>query len=208
MKDAGEAHAAAASAAEEARAAIVTGRDLYAATGRLDSEMLNRHGKISEAVRKETRQGIGWYEATHTGRAPLKNVSIPHGKTRLVLPLDAVAGALAAAVGEEGSFPAGDWLPPTDSEHDAMLAAPLDTGTAWVRSAVLRLHGPKCAVCGGPGADVVAEVAEQGAPLVMVHAKCRDRKPDEKENRRAERLAKMQAHGFPPPPHWTGDGDE
>ena len=199
--------AALASSAAEAAAAIGSAQSRYAATGRLDSEMLNRHGKISEAVRKETRQGIGWYEATHTGRAPLKNVSIPHGKTPVVFPLDVVAAALATAVAAEGSFPAADWLPPADPDHATLCGAPLDLPAPWVRSAALRLHGPKCALCGAsqPPADTVVE---EGGRLQLVHGACLRKPASEQEKKRAERLAKMQAHGFPPPPHWTGDGDE
>ena len=37
--------------------------------------------------------------------------------------------------------------------------------------------------------------------LALVHAKCRDRKPDPKEQKRAERVASMQAHGYPPSPN-------
>lgn len=198
VKDAGAAHTAASEAMQQAAAALATARSMYSAVGTLSSEVLSRDAKLAEAARKETRQGLPWLESTHTGRSPLKTVSIPHGKTPVVFPLDAVVGAVAAAVAEQGDFPQGDWTPPTDPGHADLLAEPLDTMAPWVRSAVLRTQGGACAVCGGAGADVVAEVAEPGAPLVMVHTRCMNRKPDAKAKRNAERVAQMQRTGFPP----------
>ena len=204
VQDAAAAHTAAAAAMEKAAAAIATARGMYSAVGTLSSEVLSRDTKLAEAARAETRQGIPWLESTHTGRSPLKNVTLPgverNGRP-MALDLAVVVEALAAAVTEQGSFEQGDWLPPTDPDHDALRDAPLDLTAPWVKAAIRREWGDVCVVCRLPGTDTAVEVVGATWPWAMVHRKCRDKAPDAKAKQHAERLAKMQAHGFPPSPN-------
>lgn len=201
VRDAAAAHTAASEAMQKAAAALATARSMYSAVGTLSSEVLGRDAKLAEAARAETRQGLPWYESTHNGRPPLKTVSITRNRTPIVFPMADVVAALAAAVAEQGDFPQGDWLPPTDPDHADLLAAPLDLEAPWVRSAVARAQGTACAFCRLPHADTVVQ---DGATLVLVHGKCRE--PDAKEKKRLDARAAMSRRGYDAAPgkeqHW------
>jgi len=108
---------------------------------------------------------------------------------------------VAAAVADPETFPASDWTPLSDPGHADLLAAPLDLDQPWVRSAIRQEWGDTCVVCKRGGADVAVEVVGAAWPWAMAHRTCRDKAPDPKAQKRAERLAQMQQHGFPPSPN-------
>jgi len=204
VQDAAAAHTVAAEAMQQADGALATAHGMYSAVSKLTAGVLSRDPKLAAAARAETRQGLPWYESTHTGPSPLQTVSIPHGKTPVSFPLDAVMGAVAADVAEQG-FAQGDWSPPGDPDHDALLNAPLDLSADWVVSGVRRDWGTVCAICRRPNADTVAE-PEQGGGLVMVHARCKNRPPDPVELKRQAAREAMSRRGFDAQPgqtqHW------
>ncbi|HEY5473308.1 MAG TPA: hypothetical protein VIK32_08975, partial [Candidatus Limnocylindrales bacterium] len=137
IRDAAAARVKAAAATKEAAEAVATGRALFAAVTSLDHEVLSRDAKLLQSVSDETRQGIGWYGGTHIGTAPLQHVSIPgveHNKRPTVLDLAVVVEAVAASVADPETFPASDWVPPTDDAHADLLTQPLDPDQLWVRS--------------------------------------------------------------------------
>lgn len=203
ISEADAARKAAVGALEKATAAVAEARKLYAGVGSLDLGVLARYPKIAEAVTAERRGGIEWYSST-CGPAPLASVKVPdprHKGETVTLDLSKAAEAILSAVAEPGDFTQADeWLPPSDAGHDALLSAPLDLEATWVKAAVRHDWGSSCAVCHYPGADTVQE--QTGRGLVMVCAKCRDSKPNQNEQKRADRLAKMQGStGFPPSPN-------
>lgn len=200
ISDADSARKAAVGALEKATEAVAVARNLYAGVGSLDLGVLERYPKFLAAVQAERKGGLAWYASTCNGQPPLQSVRVPNGKQKTVtLDLSKAAEAILLAVAEPGDFARASWSPPSDAGHADLMAEPLDLSAPWVVTAVRRDWGSTCATCNLPGADTVEEQAGRG--LVMVCAKCRDRKPDPAEQKRAERLAKMQAHGFPPSPN-------
>lgn len=202
ISDADSARKAAVGAMEKATAAVAAARTLYAGVRGVDLGVLSRYPKILEAVSAERRGGLAWYSSTCNGQPPLQSVKVPdpRGKGATVtLDLSKAAESLLLAVAEPDDFTQADeWLPLDDAGHDALLSAPLDLEATWVKAAVRREWGSSCAVCHYPGADTVQELT--GLGLVMVCAKCRDRKPDKAEQQRAERLAKASRNGYPENP--------
>ena len=189
ISDAASARAAAVEAQTRAAAAVATARNLYTAVSKLTAEVLSRDTKLAEAGHKEMRQGLPWLASTHTSRSPLQSVTLPHGTTPLVFSVDEVAGALAAEVADAGSWAQGDWLPPTDPDHDALRDAPLDLAAPWVVAAVRHEWGTTCVVCRQPQADTVAD--DTDGALAMVHARCKNRPPDPVELKRQAARAAM-----------------
>jgi len=204
VKDAAAARVNVTEATAAAAAAVATHRALSAAVGQLDSGVLSRDAKLLEAVSAETRQGIGWYGSAHIGGAPLRNVLIPgvkyHGDP-MALDLAVVVETVAAAVAEAGNAPASDWVPPTDPRHASLLAQPLDLDQPWVRSAIMLKYGDVCVVCKRPGTEEAVEVNDAIGQWAMVHTRCKNKAPDAKAQKHAERQAKMQREGFPPSPN-------
>ncbi len=130
------------------------------------------------------------------------NMPDPRDKRATVrLDLSKAAEALLLAVAEPGDFTQAEWLPPGDLRRDELMTEPLDPEQPWVKAAIRREWGDACIVCRLPGADTAVEVVGATWPWAMAHRKCRDKAPDPKAQRHAERLAKMQAHGFPPSPN-------
>ena len=128
----------------------------------------------------------------------MQRVNVPGVSTNgrpHVSDLSVVVEALRLAVAAPADFERAEWLPPGDPEHDALRDTPLNLAATWVVRAVRQERGWTCAVCLQPQADTVVQ---DGSTLVLVHAKCGARAPSVKEKQHAERLAKMQAHGFPP----------
>lgn len=205
IREAAAARVKAAEATKAAAAAVATGRALFAAVGQLDNEVLSRDAKLLQVVSQETRQGIPWLEATHAvPSSPLTHVSIPgvdQDRRPRRLDLAVVVEAVAGAVAEAGTFPPADWTPPTDPAHADLLAEPLDPATEWVKAQVRKEWGDSCVVCKLPGAEEAVEVVGAAWPWAMVHTRCKNKAPDPKAQRRAEREAKMQRGGFPPSPN-------
>lgn len=202
VRAAAAARVKAAEATAAAAAAVATHRALFAAVGQLDNGVLSRDAELSQAVRAETRQGIGWYGSG--GGAPLRNVLIPGVKYRgdpMPLDLAVVVETVAAAVAEAGNVQASDWVPPTDPRHADLLAQPLDPDQLWVRSAIRRKYGDVCVVCKRPGTEEAVEVNDAIGPWGMVHTRCKNQAPDAKAQKHAERQAKMQREGYPPSPN-------
>ena len=201
IHDADSARKAAVGALEKAVAAVASARSLYAGVGSLDLGVLERYPKCAEAVTAERRGGLAWYSST-CGPTPLVSVNMPDPRDKRAtvrLDLSEAAEALLLAVAEPGDFTQAEWSPPSDAGHDLLRATPLDLSAPWVVAAVRHDWGTACAICRQPGADTVEE--QTGRGLVMVHAKCQNKEPDAKAQRNAERLATMQAHGFPPSPN-------
>lgn len=162
IRSAAAARVKAAAATKSAAAAVATGRALFAAVTTLDNEVLSRDAKLKQAVSEEMREGLPWYESTHAGFSPLKNVTLPGvERDRKPTPLDlaVVVDAVAAAVAEAGTFPASDWVPPGDERHSDLMAEPLDPATTWVKDRAMRETGVTCSVC---------QRAPASAPLPMV----------------------------------------
>lgn len=206
IRAAAAARVKAAKASKESAAAVATAHGLFAAVTTLDNEVLSRDAKLLQVVGAETRQGLDWYASTHAGSAPLKTVSIPHGKTPVVFPLAVVAEAVAAALAEPPTFPASDWLPAADPAHAKLLAEPLDPATPWVKDRIRKEWGDVCVVCKLSGTDEAVEVVGATWPWAMVHTKCKHKAPDPKELKRQEARAAMSHRGFDAQPgqtqHW------
>lgn len=210
VRDAAAARVRAAKATKAATEAVATGRALFAAVGQLDNEVLSRDAKLLQAVSEEMREGLPWFEATHTvPSSPLTHVSIPgveHDKRPRRLDLAVVVEAVAAAVAEAGTFPASDWTPPSAPGHADLLAEPLDPATPWVKDRVRREYGDVCVICKLPRTDEAVEVVGATWPWAMVHTKCKNKAPDPKELKRLDRAAAMSHRGFDAQPgqtqHW------
>jgi hypothetical protein len=203
IDDAAESHAAAFVAAQQAAAAIVEARAAYSAVSTLDVEILSRFPKVQAQVTAELHTGLPWYESTHSG-APLTTVSIPGAERKgkpMALDLAVVVAAVQEAVASSGAFAAADWTTPTDPEHDAMLATPLDPATPWVRARAMRETGTTCSVC-------LIAPASAALPMVIegrwwtVCPKCYEANAAEQAATLAEseQRAKLDRKGYPDDP--------
>jgi len=150
IRDAAASRVNAAAATKAAAAAVATGRAMFGAVATLDHQVLSRDAKLAEAAYSETRQGLPWYESTHSGGAPLTRVIIPGVERKgnpMALDLAVVVETVAAAVAEAGTFPAADWTPLTAPGHAELLAEPLDPATPWVKARAMQETGGTCSVC-------------------------------------------------------------
>lgn len=164
IRDAAAARVKAAKATKEAAAAVTSARGCFATVTTLDHQILARDTKLAEAVRSETRQGLPWYESTRGG-APLGRVILPgvdQRKKPEAFDLAVVVDAVAAAVAEAGTFPASDWVPPSDPAHAELLAAPLDPATPWVMARAMSETGTTCSVCCRAPASAALPVLIEG----------------------------------------------
>ena len=203
IRDAAAARVKAAEATAAAAVAVATGRGLFAAVTTLDHQVLSRDANLLQAVSDETRQGLPWYEPTHSGGAPLSRVILPGLDQRAkpqAFDLAVVVDAVAAAVAEAGTWPAADWLPPTDPGHAELLAEPLDPATPWVKARAMRETGGTCSVCQRAPAEVPVVIEGKWwtvcKPCAAANAAEQNAVMDEREREAAARQHGVDPNAF------------
>jgi len=133
----------AALAAALAAAQVLVAR--CAAVLTLDGEVLARDPALKAQVDGERRpSAVSWYYETHFG-------SVNHGVVQAI-------SDLAKQVAASHEFPAADWLPPSDPEHDALRDTPVDAGRYWLHRMAQRETGQTCSVC---------NIAPAAVPMVI-----------------------------------------